>query len=179
MVFNLDPADGGFATARRAALALRDLLADLGLPALVKTGGKGLHMHVPLDRSMDFDGVREFARGVAEVLAARDPKRYTTEERKEQRHGRLFLDVMCNAYAQTAVSPYAVRARAGATVATPWTGARWRIVACARTGSPCTPCPSASNETAIPGAGRGRRRSLRPARRGLDRLLAEQHQHST
>lgn len=106
--------------ARRTALLLRDLLADLKLPSLPKTtGGKGIHVVVPLDRRADFDDVREFARAVADLLAARDPKNLTTAQRKDKRRGRLFIDVMRNAYAQHAAAPYAVRARKGAPVATP------------------------------------------------------------
>jgi bifunctional non-homologous end joining protein LigD len=119
LIFDLDPADG-VASARRAALDVHELLDELGLPATVKTtGGKGLHVHVPLDRTADFDEVRRFARGVAEVLVARNPDHYTLEQRKKARRGRLYLDIMRNAYGQTAVPPYAVRARPGATVATP------------------------------------------------------------
>ena len=119
LIFDLDPPDG-FEAARRGALDLRALLDDLGLPTVVKTtGGKGLHVHVPLDRTADFDTVRAFARDVAGVLVARDPKHYTIEQRKAARKGRLYLDIMRNAYGQTAVPPYAVRARPGAPVATP------------------------------------------------------------
>jgi bifunctional non-homologous end joining protein LigD len=119
LIFDLDPPDG-FEAARRAALDLRALLDDLGLPTVVKTtGGKGLHVHVPLDRSANFDTVRAFAREVAEVLVEHDPKHYTLEQRKASRQGRLYLDIMRNGYGQTAVPPYAVRARAGAPVATP------------------------------------------------------------
>lgn len=124
MIFDLDPPQGKFTEARRAALVLRDLLDELGLPSFPKTtGGKGIHVMVPLDRRAGFDSVREFARGVADLLAARDPKRLTTEQRKDKRRGRVFIDVMRNAYAQHAVAPYAVRARDGAPVATPlrWT----------------------------------------------------------
>jgi bifunctional non-homologous end joining protein LigD len=123
LIFDLDPPDG-FAAARHAALAVRDLLTELGLRPFVKTtGSKGLHVHVRLDRKAAFDEVREFATDVARVLVARYPDRYTTEQRKNQRGGRLYLDVMRNAYAQTAVAPYSVRARDTATVATPlaWT----------------------------------------------------------
>lgn len=123
LIFDLDPVDG-FATARRAALDLRALLAELSLPALVKTtGSKGLHVHVPLDRTADFDTARTFARDVATVLVERYPKRYTLEQRKNARKGRLYLDIMRNAYGQTAVPLYAVRARPGAPIATPldWT----------------------------------------------------------
>src|SRR5919108_4676453 len=120
LIFALDPAGDDFEGARRAALALRSLLEELGLPSFPKTtGGKGVHVTVPLDRRADFDTVRRFARDVAAVLAARHPDRLTTEQQKRNRKGRLYLDVMRNAYAQTAVPPYAVRARPGATVATP------------------------------------------------------------
>ena len=120
LIFDLDPPSGGFEDARRAALQVRDLLAELGLPAFVRTsGGKGLHVLVPLDRSEPYEGVRPFAESVAAELARRDPDRLTTEFRKEARKGRLFLDVTRDAYAQTTPATYAVRARPGAPVATP------------------------------------------------------------
>jgi len=94
LIFDLDPPEDRFAEARWAALLVRDLLADLRLPSVAKTtGGKGIHVMVPLDRRADFDAVRTFARAVAEVLAAREPKRLTTEQRRGKRNGRLFLDV--------------------------------------------------------------------------------------
>ncbi len=122
LVFGLDPPQAaGFSVACATAVRLRELLADeLGLTAYVRTsGGKGLHVHVPLNRRARFDDVRGFARAVAEVLVRRFPDQLTIEQRKEARSGRLFLDVMRNAYAQTIVAPYAVRARPGAPVATP------------------------------------------------------------
>jgi bifunctional non-homologous end joining protein LigD len=78
--------------------------------------------------------VRGVARDLAGVLAARDAKRLTTEARKNKRQGRLYLDVMRNAYAQTAVPPYAVRARPGAPVATPldWSEVEDRTLAPSR-----------------------------------------------
>ena len=122
LVFDLDPPDAGhFGVARRTALSLRGLLEEeLGLAAFVKTtGGKGLHVHVPLRPAEDFDAVREFARQVAELLASRDPGELTTTQRKGERGDRLYLDMMRNAYAQTAVAPFSGRARRGAHVATP------------------------------------------------------------
>jgi bifunctional non-homologous end joining protein LigD len=122
MVFDLDPPTADrFPDARRVALELRALLeGDLGLTAFAKTtGGKGLHVHVPLDRRAGFDDVRDVARRVAELLAAAHPGAVTTEQRKNKRGDRLFLDVLRNAYAQTVVAPYSVRARPGAHVATP------------------------------------------------------------
>jgi bifunctional non-homologous end joining protein LigD len=121
LVFDLDPPDAEhFGQACHHVRGLRALLGDLGLPACVKTtGGKGLHVHVPLRPEEDFDSVRDFARGVASVLVSRAPEQLTIERRKEDRGQRLYLDIMRNAYAQTAVAPYSVRARPGATVATP------------------------------------------------------------
>jgi bifunctional non-homologous end joining protein LigD len=119
VLFDLDPPHG-FEEARHAALALRELLTDLGLPCLVKTtGGRGLHVSVPLVRRYDADELRDFARSVCAVLESREPDRYTSEVRKNKREGRLFLDISRNAYAQLAVAPYTVRATADARVATP------------------------------------------------------------
>jgi bifunctional non-homologous end joining protein LigD len=122
LIFDLDPPDAGrFGDVRTVALRLRQLLEDeVGLATFVKTtGGKGLHVHVPLNASADFDTAREFAHGVAALLAARNPGLATVEQRRDKRNGLLYLDVMRNAYAQLAVVPYSVRARPGAPVATP------------------------------------------------------------
>ncbi|MFJ8752361.1 non-homologous end-joining DNA ligase [Streptomyces sp. NPDC102441] len=121
MVFDLDPSSGDdFGTVRMAALRLHELLGELDLPsAVMTTGSRGLHVVVPLDRRAPFDSVRDLARRISEVLAARHPDALTTAPRKEARRGRLYLDIQRNAYAQTAVAPYAVRARSGAPVAAP------------------------------------------------------------
>ncbi|MFD7747511.1 non-homologous end-joining DNA ligase [Streptomyces sp. NPDC059698] len=120
MVFDLDPSDDDFGSVRTAALSLRGLLDELELPsAVMTTGSRGLHVVVPLDRRADFDKVRDLARRISGLLAARAPDALTTAPRKEARGGRLYLDVQRNAYAQTAVAPYAVRARPGAPVAAP------------------------------------------------------------
>ncbi|PAZ17751.1 ATP-dependent DNA ligase [Streptomyces sp. SA15] len=129
MVFDLDPSgDSGsgdaFAAVRDAARLLGELLDELKLPsALMTTGSRGLHVIVPLNGHHDFDEVREFARDVADTLAAGHPDRLTTAARKKNRGDRLYLDVQRNAYAQTAVAPFTVRAKPGAPVATPlaWT----------------------------------------------------------
>jgi len=122
MVFDFDPPDHQrFADVRRAALWARDLLdGELGLTTFVRTtGGRGLHVHVALNRRADFDAVREFAHRAAELLARRHPGVITTEQRRDKRGDRIYADVMRNAYAQTVVASYSVRARAGAPVATP------------------------------------------------------------
>jgi len=122
MVFDFDPpGDNRFADVRRAALWARDLLdGELDLTSFVRTsGGHGLHVHVALNRRADFDSVRDFAHRTAELLARRHPDVITTEQRKDKRGDRIYADVMRNAYAQTVVASYSVRARAGAPVATP------------------------------------------------------------
>jgi bifunctional non-homologous end joining protein LigD len=120
MVIDLDPSDDDFAKVRRAARDARALLEEIGLvPFLQTTGSRGLHLWVPLDRAADFDEVRAFAGHIAEVLEARRPRELTTAQRKAKRGDRVLLDVARNAYAQTAVAPYSVRARPQAPVATP------------------------------------------------------------
>ena len=119
LIFDLDP-PGGFEQARAAARLLHALLSRLGLVSFVMTtGSRGLHVLAPLDRSADFDAVRAFARDVAALLVEQHPDDLTTEARIAQRGTRLFLDTTRNAYAQTAVAPYGVRARPGAPVAAP------------------------------------------------------------
>jgi bifunctional non-homologous end joining protein LigD len=122
VVFDLDPPDAGrFGEVRSAALRLRQLLADeLGLTSFVKTtGGKGVHIHVMLRADSDFDAARGFARQVGGLLVARLADLVTMEQRKDKRGDRLYVDIQRNAYAQTVVAPYAVRARPGAAVAVP------------------------------------------------------------
>ena len=120
LVIDLDPSVPDFTAVRRAARAAGALLEELGLtPFAMATGSRGLHVWTPLRRGADFDEVKEFARAAARLLASRYPDELTTEARKAKRGDRILLDVARNAYAQTAVPPYAVRARPGAPVATP------------------------------------------------------------
>jgi bifunctional non-homologous end joining protein LigD len=120
LVFDLDPSESDFAPVRDTARAVAAVLDDLGLARYLQTtGSRGLHVVVPLRGDADFDTVRQFARDVAEVVVCDDPERRTVEARKDKRDGRVYLDVMRNAYAQTAVAPYSVRARRGAPVAMP------------------------------------------------------------
>ncbi|MFI2378534.1 non-homologous end-joining DNA ligase [Streptomyces sp. NPDC018964] len=120
LVFDLDPSGDDFETVREAARLLGELLDELELPsALMTTGSRGLHVIVPLTGDDHFDDVRAFAREVADTLAAAHPDRLTTAARKKDRGDRLYLDVQRNAYAQTAVAPYTVRALPGAPVAVP------------------------------------------------------------
>jgi bifunctional non-homologous end joining protein LigD len=122
LVIDFDPPDGQhFADVRRAALAARDLFdGELGLVSYVRTtGGRGLHVHVALNRRAAFKPVLEFGHAVAGLLARRHPDLITAEQRKDKRGSLVYADVMRNAYAQTVVATYGVRARQGAPVAMP------------------------------------------------------------
>lgn len=120
MIIDLDPGSGGVADARFAAHLARDLFTKAGLvPHLMATGSRGYHVVVPLRVRDTFEDVHEVCFGLAEALARRAPDRLTTEFHKAKRAGRLFLDCNRNAYAQTAVPPYAVRPRPSAPVAVP------------------------------------------------------------
>jgi bifunctional non-homologous end joining protein LigD len=121
LVIDLDPPpDGDFAAVRRAARHTGELMRELGFsPFAQVTGSKGIHVWTPLRRRTDFEQVRALARDMGQVLAANHPDELTTEFRKANRGGRILVDTARNGYAQTAVPPYAVRARPGAPVATP------------------------------------------------------------
>jgi bifunctional non-homologous end joining protein LigD len=123
LVFDLDPDEGlDFADVKRAALQLRKILAEMGLvnfPML--SGGKGVHVVVPLDRTADWPKVKDFASRFARALAEAHPDRFTANMKKAERKGRIFLDWLRNQRGATAVLPYSARARPGATVAAPVT----------------------------------------------------------
>ena len=120
MVFDLDPASDDLGVLRLAASSLRGLLTELGLAAFLKSSGsRGLHVVVPLVPAADTDTVKVFSIAVTEALAARHPDELTTEGRIANRHGRLYLDIGRNGYAQTMAAPYAVRALPGAPVSVP------------------------------------------------------------
>lgn len=119
LAFDLDPADS-FASAARAALLLRQKLEDHGLEGYVKTsGGRGLHVFVPLRRGADQDAVRAYAAVIARELAAEHPRLMTTESRKAKRKAPVYVDVMRNTLGQTIVPPFSVRWRPRAPVSMP------------------------------------------------------------
>jgi bifunctional non-homologous end joining protein LigD len=121
-VFDLDPSKDDDAAARDAALALRDLLGELGLPTWVKTSGsKGFHIVIPLDAKADHGEVSRFAHAVGTTLVQRDPTHLTQEFSKADRKGRIFVDTGRNSYSATFAAAYAVRARPGAPVSAPCT----------------------------------------------------------
>ena len=120
LIFDLDPSDEDFRLVRRTAISLRTLLEELRLVAYVKTtGSRGLHVVVPISIAPSFEEVHVFADVIAQRLAAGDPDHLTTEFIKQKREGRLFIDVNRNAYGQTVVAPYSVRARPAAPIAVP------------------------------------------------------------
>jgi bifunctional non-homologous end joining protein LigD len=123
LVVDLDPSDDGDDTlekVRRATRMAGELLDELGLTTYLKTtGSRGYHVIVPLRPEEGFDVVREFAHAVAERLVEREPGLLTVEARKAKRGDRVLVDIMRNGYGQTAVPPYAVRARPGAPVSAP------------------------------------------------------------
>ncbi|MGR3322393.1 MAG: DNA ligase D [Pseudooceanicola sp.] len=123
MVFDLDPDEGlDFAAVKRAAVEVREGLDACGLDsAPMVTGGKGVHVIVPLRRIAGWDTVKFFARTFSTVLAERHPDRYTATMSKSKRKGRIFLDWLRNERGATAIAPYSLRARAGAAVAVPVT----------------------------------------------------------
>ena len=121
LVLDLDPDEAlPFGRVAGAALAIREILDGLGLESFPKlTGGKGLHVVVPITRRSPWDEARAFARAVARRLEGTDPDGYTTDSAKEKRKGRVFIDYLRNARNATTIADYSPRARAGAPVAVP------------------------------------------------------------
>ncbi|MGZ2412783.1 bifunctional non-homologous end joining protein LigD [Sphingomonas sp. F9_3S_D5_B_2] len=121
LVFDLDPDVGlDFAKVKEAAVRLKDLLGDLGLKTYpLLSGGKGIHVVVPLDASRDWTAVKSFAERFSRAIAEAEPEMFTANIRKVQRQGRIFLDWLRNQRGATAVMPYSARAREGAPVSAP------------------------------------------------------------
>jgi bifunctional non-homologous end joining protein LigD len=121
LTFDLDPDPAlPWKRVKETALALRGQLSDLGLHSFVKTtGGKGLHVVVPILPRQNWDVVKAFARKVAERFAANAPELYIATMSKAKRKGKIFIDYLRNARTATAVSAYSTRARASAPVSVP------------------------------------------------------------
>jgi bifunctional non-homologous end joining protein LigD len=121
LVFDLDPDVGlDFAKVKQAAVRLHGLLQDLGLKSFpLLSGGKGIHVVVPLDASKDWPAVKSFADRFSRAIAEAEPEMFTANIRKVQRKGRIFLDWLRNQRGATAVMPYSARAREGAPVSAP------------------------------------------------------------
>jgi bifunctional non-homologous end joining protein LigD len=128
LTFDLDP-DPELPWKRmiEAARSLRRMLGGLGLNGFVKTtGGKGLHVVVPIVRKYEWDEIKEFSKRVAGQMTREAPDRYLATMSKARRNGKIFIDYLRNGRGATAVAAYSTRARAGAAVSTPLT---WEEVA--------------------------------------------------
>ena len=121
LVLDLDPDDAlGWEEVKTAALLARTLLDDLGLRSFLKTtGGKGLHVVVPVAPTMDWDVAKRFVEDIALLLVRTFPDRFTAQIAKKARPNKIFIDYLRNAHGATAIAPYSVRAREGAPVAAP------------------------------------------------------------
>jgi bifunctional non-homologous end joining protein LigD len=121
MIFDLDPGHGvSWSDLVRAAREVRDRLKELNLTSFVRTtGGKGLHVIVPLSPTSGWEPLKSFAQAFARALERDDPKSYVAKASKARRAGKVYVDYLRNERGATAVASYSTRARRGATVATP------------------------------------------------------------
>lgn len=133
IVFDLDPGPNvPFAEVKRSAQQVHDLLQQLGLQSFLRTtGGKGLHVVVPLNPGNRWPLVKQFAKGFAEALAGSEPDRYLATATLKLRPGKIFVDYLRNGRGATAVASYSLRARDGAPVAVPLA---WRELAALKRG---------------------------------------------
>jgi len=121
VVFDLDPGpDVPFSEVKRAAMDIRKLLAQLELESFLRvSGGKGLHVVVPLSPGCDWDLTKRFAHGFADALARSEPDRFLASATKSRRNRRIFVDYLRNGRGATAVASYSMRGRPEAPVAMP------------------------------------------------------------
>jgi bifunctional non-homologous end joining protein LigD len=121
LIFDLDPGeDVAWDAVIEAAREVRERLKQIGLESFVKTsGGKGLHVVVPLAPSLDWDAAKAFTGSIAEAMSKDDPKRYIATMSKRARRGRVFVDYFRNGRGATAVAADSTRARKEAAVSTP------------------------------------------------------------
>ena len=138
MTFDLDPGEGvGWAQVQEAAQLVRALLDELGLSCFLKTsGGKGLHIVVPLRRAASFDVVKDFSHAIVKHLASVIPQRFVAKSGPKNRIGKIFLDYLRKGFGATTVAAWSARARPGMGVSVPveWEelasltgGAHWTV----------------------------------------------------
>jgi len=121
MVFDHDPGEGAdLLDCIRVAMRFREMLQHFGLESFAKTsGGKGLHLYVPLNTPVTFEQTKSFSLAIAQLLEKQDPKHVTTNMRKDLRTGKVFVDWSQNDRHKTTVCVYSLRARTRPTVSTP------------------------------------------------------------
>src|SRR5215203_510046 len=121
VVFDLDPDEGlDWQRVVEGAVRVRDFLGELGLQTFLKTtGGKGLHVVLPLTRKDDWDEVKAFTKAVSEAIGAAEPGRYTSKLPKASRKGKVFIDYLRNGRGATSIAPFSTRSRPGAPVSAP------------------------------------------------------------
>ena len=138
MTFDLDPGEGvGWLQVQEAAQLVRAFLGELKLPAFLKTsGGKGLHVVVPLKKQFDWDTVKDFSAAIVQHLARTLPDRFVAKSGASNRVGRIFIDYLRNGFGATTACAWSARARAGLGISVPVTweelgglesGAHWTV----------------------------------------------------
>lgn len=138
VIFDLDPGEGvAWAQVKEAAVLMRTLLNELGLQSWIKTsGGKGLHVVVPLAAQMEYEAVKDFSQGAVQHMARTIPSRFVAKSGGSNRVGKIFIDYLRNGHAQTTAAAFSARARPGLGVSMPisWdqfpelkSGAQWTI----------------------------------------------------
>jgi bifunctional non-homologous end joining protein LigD len=127
ITFDLDPDEElPWTRVTEAAVDVREALLGIGLKSFAKTtGGKGLHVVVPLTPKLNWDEAKAFSKWAADTLTAQSPERFTANQTKKARQGRIYIDYLRNGRGATAVGAYSPRARPGAPVSTPL---RWEEV---------------------------------------------------
>ena len=123
LIFDIDPDEGlAFSDVKQAALDIRGVLQALGLKSWpLLSGGKGVHVVVPLVPKANWEEAKSFCQDFAELLARTDPSRFVANMSKAKRKGRMFIDYLRNGQGSTAICPWSTRARAGASCAVPVT----------------------------------------------------------
>ena len=137
VIFDLDPGEGvTWAHLQEAALLMRTLLAELGLQSWLKTsGGKGLHVAVPLAPQLDYEAVKGFSQAAVRHMARTIPQRFVSKAGGSNRVGKIFIDYLRNGHGQTTAAAFSARSRPGLGVSMP---VSWEQLSALKSGSQWT-----------------------------------------